>query len=107
MRNKGDSPVITAIGRVFLFVQYLNDRVLSQLWYRLLLPVSEDDTVERHEKTGARPHLYYQVPSPSRWPSVSVQVRFFRALVVHPGHGRFGVAAGYIRLRGRALVMSC
>ena len=37
MRNQGDSPVITAFGQVFRFVQYLNDRVLPQLWYRSLL----------------------------------------------------------------------
>ena len=36
--NQGVSPVNTAIGRVFLFVQYLNDRVLLLLWYRSLLP---------------------------------------------------------------------
>ena len=38
MPNQVDSSVITAIGRAFLFGQYLNDRVLSQLWYRSLLP---------------------------------------------------------------------
>ena len=37
MHNQGDSPVITALGRVFLFVRYLNDRVLPQLWYRPFL----------------------------------------------------------------------
>ena len=56
MRNQGDSPVITAIGRVFLLVQHLNNRVLPKLWYRSLLPDPYDDTVERREKTGARPH---------------------------------------------------
>ena len=56
MHNQGNSPVISAIDRAFLLVQYLNNRVLPQLWYRSLLPDPYDDTVERREETGARPH---------------------------------------------------
>ena len=38
MRIQGDSPVITAIGRFVLFLNYLNDRILPKLWHCSLLP---------------------------------------------------------------------
>ena len=51
MRNQGDSPVITALGLIFLFFQYLNDRVILQLWYRSLLPDPYDGAVDSREDT--------------------------------------------------------
>lgn len=38
MRNQEDSLVITALGWLFDFSQYRNNRVNSQLWYRLVVP---------------------------------------------------------------------